>query len=177
MKAPERLDTERLSLVRPTAADAEAIFERYAGDPRVGEFLAWPIHRTLDDTRQFLAFADAEWLMWPAGPFLVFRDGELIGSTGLAFESKSRASTGYVLAEDAWGCGYATEAVLAMKTLAATLGVTRLYAGVHPDHRASARVLEKAGFRNDGIAMACAEFPNQVPGKLQDVRLYAVDFR
>ncbi len=177
MKAPDRVDTERLNLRRPAASDAEAIFNRYAGDERVGEFLAWPVHRTLDDTRQFLAFADAEWRMWPAGPFLIYRHDELIGSTGLAFESKSRASTGYVLAPDAWGCGYATEAVLGMKTLAAELGIKRLYAGVHPGHRASARVLEKAGFRDDGIAKACAEFPNQAPGVLQDVRLYAVDFR
>jgi len=176
VKAPERLDTERLSLRRPIAADAEAIFERYAGDERVGEFLAWPIHRTVDDTRQFLAFADAEWQLWPAGPFLIYRDDVLIGSTGLAFESKSRASTGYVLAPDAWGSGYATEAVLGIKALAPELGVRRLYAGVHPGHRASARVLEKAGFRDDGIATACAEFPNQAPGTLQDVRLYAVDF-
>ena len=177
MKAPERIDTERLTLRRPSAADAEAVFERYAGDQRVGEFLAWPIHRSPDDTRRFLAFADAEWLMWPAGPFLIYRNGELIGSTGLAFESGGLASTGYVLARDAWGYGYATEAVLSMKALAVELGLRRLYAGVHPDHRPSARVLEKAGFRDDGIAKACAEFPNQIPGELQDVRLYAVDFR
>jgi len=177
VKAPEHIDTKRLSLRRPSATDAEAIFERYAGDERVGEFLAWPIHRSLDDTRQFLAFADAEWLMWPAGPFLIYRQDLLIGSTGLAFESTSLASTGYVLAKDAWGSGYATEAVLGMKTLAAELGLKRLYAGVHPNHRPSARVLEKAGFRNDGVARACAEFPNQAPGELQDVRLYAVDFR
>ncbi|MEO1247529.1 MAG: GNAT family N-acetyltransferase [Pseudomonadota bacterium] len=177
MKAPARVETARLVLEKPRSEDAEQVFERYAGDPRVGEYLAWPIHRSLDDTRQFLAFADAEWLQWPAGPYLIYRDGQLIGSTGLAFESRSRASTGYVLAADAWGRGYATEAVRAMQALAAELGVKRLYAGVHPDHRASAHVLEKAGFRDDGIAQACAEFPNQAPGVLQDVRLYAVDLR
>ena len=176
MKAATRIDTERLSLRKPEADDAQAIFERYAGDDRVGRFLAWPIHRSLDDTRLFLNFSAAQWAEWPAGPYLVFVGEELIGSTGLTFETSTRASTGYVFAVDAWGRGYATECVLAMKVLAADLGVKRLYAGVHPDHRPSAHVLEKAGFRDDGIARACCEFPNQEPGVLQDVRLYAVDF-
>ena len=176
MKAATRLETERLILRKPGADDAKAIFERYAGDDRVGRFLAWPIHRSLDDTRLFLNFAEAQWAEWPAGPYLVFRDDELVGSTGLAFETSTRASTGYVFAVDAWGKGYATECVLAMKALAAELGVKRLYAGVHPDHRPSAHVLEKAGFRDDGIAEACCEFPNETAGVLQDVRLYAIDF-
>jgi RimJ/RimL family protein N-acetyltransferase len=175
VKAATRIETERLDLRKPEPEDAADIFERYAGDERVGHFLAWPLHQSLDDTRLFLNFSEAQWAEWPAGPYLVFRDGELIGSTGLAFESSSRASTGYVFAVDAWGKGYATECVLAMSALAAELGVKRLYAGVHPDHRPSARVLEKAGFRDDGIAEACCEFPNQAPGVLQDVRLYAVD--
>lgn len=177
MKAPEVFETERLTLRRPGAGDAEEIFARYAGDARVGKYLAWPIHKSVDDTRLFLNFSDAEWAEWPAGPYLVFSGSELIGSTGLAFESSSRASTGYVFAVDAWGLGYASECVLAMKRLAAEHGVKRLYAGVHPDHRPSAHVLEKAGFRDDGIARACAEFPNLEPGVLKDVRLYAVDLQ
>ncbi len=35
MKAPRRLDTERLILIAPTAGDADEIFERYASDPEV----------------------------------------------------------------------------------------------------------------------------------------------
>ncbi len=174
MKAPTELATERLVLRKPEASDAEAIFERYAGDARVGRYLAWPIHASIDETRLFLNFSDAEWAEWPAGPYLVFRDGELIGSTGLAFETSSRASTGYVFAVDAWDKGYATECVLAMKDLASECGVKRLYAGVHPEHRPSAHVLEKAGFRDDGIAKACAEFPNLERGVLKDVRLYSI---
>ena len=91
MKAPLRLHTERLELRKPEAADAAAIFDRYAGDDRVGRFLAWPIHRSLEDTELFLSFSEAQWAEWPAGPYLVFRDEALIGSTGLAFESTRRA--------------------------------------------------------------------------------------
>jgi RimJ/RimL family protein N-acetyltransferase len=175
VKAPAEIRTDRLFLRKPAVADAEAIFERYAGDPRVGRYLAWPIHTTLDDTHLFLNFSAAQWAEWPAGPYLVFHDEGLIGSTGLAFETATRASTGYVFAVDAWGRGYATECTLAMKELAGDLGVRRLYAGVHPEHEPSARVLLKAGFRDDGLATACCEFPNLAPGVLKDVRLFAVD--
>ena len=90
-----------------------------------------------------------QWSRWPAGPYLIESrsDHKLLGGTGLGFETPSRAVTGYVLARDAWGNGYATEALTAIVNIAEGLGVVRLYALCHPDHPASARVLEKCGFR------------------------------
>ena len=38
----EPVETERLVLRRPTAADAPAIFARYASDPEVTRYMAWP---------------------------------------------------------------------------------------------------------------------------------------
>jgi len=141
-------ETARLRFRRPTAADAETIFARYASDPDVTRYLAWPRHQSVDDTRGFIAFSHSEWSTWPAGPLLIESkaDGRLLGSTGLTFESPTSASTGYVLAKDAWGHGYATEALGAMVTLADRLGATRLFALCRPENAASLRVLEKAGF-------------------------------
>jgi RimJ/RimL family protein N-acetyltransferase len=51
-------------------------------------------------------------------------DGTLLGSTGLAFETAHRASTGFVLARDAWGAGMATEALAAMVSIAPAHGVS-----------------------------------------------------
>lgn len=155
--------------------DAESIFERYAGDPDVGEFLAWPIHHSIDDTHAFLEFSDTVWQQSPAGPYLVFSrdDQRLLGSTGLAFESPHCASTGYVLAKDSWGFGFASEAVIEMKRLCTSLGVERLYALCHPDHFPSRRVLEKCGFELEGIIRRCCEFPNRGPGKLEDAVSYS----
>lgn len=170
------LETERLLLRAPRAEDARRVFERYASDPRVTRFLAWQTHRTIADTQAFLAFCEAEWTRWPAGPFLIESraSGALLGSTGIAFETPHQAATGYVLARDAWGFGYATEALGAMRDLAARLGVTRLYALCHPDHRASARVLEKCGFTLEGTLQRYAEFPNIDPRVHADVLCYAV---
>jgi RimJ/RimL family protein N-acetyltransferase len=77
-----------------------------------------------------------------------------------------------VLARDAWDQGYATEALVAMVTLARTLGVLELSAGVHPDHPASIRVLEKGGFRLLERRPRTTGFPNLEPGLTQDLLVY-----
>jgi ribosomal-protein-alanine N-acetyltransferase len=172
-KAPERVDTARLLIRRPRLRDAPEIFRRYAADPEATRYLSWPVHASLEQTRAFVAFSDSEWRRWPAGPYLVFlRDGLLIGGTGLSFESADRAQTGYVLAPDAWGQGYATEALLAMVDVARATGVRLLYALCHVDHRASARVLEKGGFVCEAVLPRFVEFPNLSAGVKSDVLKY-----
>ena len=174
-KAPGRFRSGRLLFRRPEAADVAMIFERYAGDAEVCRFLAWPRHRSIDDTRAFIAFSDSEWQRSPAGPLLVLsaRDGTLLGSTGLSFDTPTVASTGYVFARDAWGQGYASESVQAMQRIAAAGGVETLYALCHPDHAASQRVLEKCGFSREAEPASC-EFPNDRHGVLQDAYRYSM---
>lgn len=174
-RAPETIETARLTLRRPHDEDAEAIFARYAADSEVTRLVGWPVHHSVDDTRAFLRFSDDHWERWPAGAYLAWSraDGTLLGSTGLLFETPLRAMTGYVLARDAWGRGYATEALAAMVEVARAAGVLRLFALCHADHRASARVLEKCGFSLEGTLRRYAEFPNLRPGDPQDVLCYA----
>ena len=176
MKAPSKIETERLTLLQPGASDAAEVFERYAGDPEVTRFLGWPRHHSIADTEAFLAFSALEWERWPAGPYLIrSRDsGRLLGGTGLGFETPDQAITGYVLARDAWGLGYATEALAAVVDVARRTGVVRLYALCHPEHARSWRVLEKCGFVRDPGWSQQTEFPNLVPGLQQDVLRYGV---
>ena len=173
--APEELFTNRLMMRKPTTADANAIFKRYAADPAVCEYLAWPRHQSVADTRAFIEFSNNEWRRMSVGPYLIFnRDGsQLYGSTGLEFQAGGEATTGYVLARDQWGKGYATEALIAMRDLAAELGTSRLFSYVHPDHQPSRHVLEKAGFKLEKRLSEMFEFPNLAPGKMLDVVSYA----
>jgi RimJ/RimL family protein N-acetyltransferase len=175
VKASERIETRRLVLRRPLVVDAGEIFTRYASDAEVTRFLSWPRHESRNQTRAFLDFSDAEWARWPAGPYLIEsrEDGTLLGSTGLAFETAHRASTGYVLAKDSWGRGYATEALEAVVGVARGVGVRRLYALCHTGHPASAHVLEKGSFALEGTLRRHSEFPNLGPGELCDVLCYA----
>src|SRR5215471_6395027 len=119
MKAPTEILTARLALSAPNAADAAAIFNRYASDPEVTRYLGWPRHRSVADTEAFVNFSAEQWRQWPAGPYLIRlrSGGKLIGGTGFGFDATEHAITGYVLAKDAWGHGYATEALTAMVDL------------------------------------------------------------
>ena len=165
MKAPLQLETARLVLRLPRPSDAAAIFQRYAGDPDVTRYLGWPRHHSVEQSEGFVQFSSFEWERWPAGPYLICSrsSGDLLGSTGLAFRSAHEAMTGYVLARDAWGRGYATEALAAVVDLAPSLGLARLTALCHPEHRPSQRVLEKCGFVRDDQLAELVEFPNLPP--------------
>jgi ribosomal-protein-alanine N-acetyltransferase len=176
VKAPDEFKTTRLVLVRPRAADAASIFERYASDPVVTKYLGWPRHQAVTDTEAFLAFSAAQWERWSAGPYLIRSrsQDEVLGGTGFTFEGPDQAVTGYVLAKDAWGKGYATEAVRAIVDIGHQLGLARLSALCHPQHRPSLRVLEKCGFTRDSAWTGQAEFPNLEPGIPQDVLCYAL---
>ena len=112
------------------------------------------------------------------GPYLIQsrEDGELLGSAGLRLLSQQEAAIGYLLASDAWGRGYATEVLRALRDLAMRLGILRLSALCHPDHRASSRVMEKCGFTREAILRGHAQFPNLAPGVAADVVCYASVF-
>jgi RimJ/RimL family protein N-acetyltransferase len=174
----EIIETERLVMRRPRAGDAHAIFTRYASDPEATRYMAWPTSRSVDVTVAFVRFCDALWTRWPqAGPMLVFaRDGvTLLGGAGIVNDDAVTAQAGYILARDAWGRGYATEALLASVEAARAAGLRRLEASVHVDHAASCHVLEKAGFVREGVrAGRPTDFPNLPPAANRDAALYAL---
>ncbi len=179
MKPTEAIETSRLLLRKPLASDAETIFTRFASDPEVTRYMSWPMHRSLADTHAFLAWSDADWERWPAGTYLAFErsnPNRLLGGTGLSFKTATEAITGYVFARDAWGQGYATEALQAMVDLARQLGIERLEATCHVDHPRSAHVLEKCGFLQEEVQRQHFAYPNLEPKKLSDVFCYVRRF-
>lgn len=177
VKAPELIETERLLLRKPKRSDAQAVYDRYASNREVTRYLSWPTHRSVADTVAFLAMSDDEWQRWPAGPYLVLtrangKTEALVGSTGLFYKSPTRAITGYVFAKNAWGLGYATEALQAMVKVAQQTGIERLEAICHAEHQPSAHVLEKCGFAREEVRREHFVFPNLKPQKKSDVFSY-----
>ena len=172
--APALIETQRLLLRAPVADDAELIFTRYASDSLVTRYMSFRRHQSIDDTRTFLDFSRMEWLANGCGPYLVLsrESGLLLGGTGLSV-LLDEAETGYVFARDAWGRGYATESLTAMVQVARGIGLRGLRARCHPEHRASARVLEKCGFALEQRVKAALVFPNLSPTK-QDVLAYVL---
>lgn len=145
--AGPELATERL-LLRPVAeADIPAIVE-LAGDAAVSGWTgsiphpldaeavtAWLASHGAEGERTFAVTAK--------------EDGALIGMIGIMpVAGTPRAEIGYWIGRPYWGRGFATEALRRIVTFAfAELGLARLEAGVFVGNAASARVLEKAGFK------------------------------
>ncbi|MFI0220052.1 GNAT family N-acetyltransferase [Streptomyces lydicus] len=83
---------------------------------------------------------------------------EMIGLISLRRRSPTVGSISYILREDTWGNGYATEAVKNVVAFAfTTAGLERLEAMHHPDNPASGRVLTKTGFTRTGTCDRNAE--------------------
>ena len=138
------------------------MFSRYASDADVTRYLGWRRHRTASDTRAYVTFTASEWEESGVGAYLIWsrETGDLLGATGLSATGPRNFMTGYVLAKDAWGRGYATEALHAMVDIAAAMWASRIYALCHAAHHASIRVLERGQFTRAPGWTGQMSFPN-----------------
>lgn len=164
LRPPERLESVRLVLRRPTAADAAAVFS-YAGDPQVTRWLDWPTHASPADSATAIAaylaaLASGEQSYWVIERR---RDARVIGGIA-ARVAVPDADLGFVLARPAWGQGLATEAgQLVLDWLSGLAAVERIVAANATDNPASGRVLEKLGFTRAGVSKAFLQCPNAGP--------------
>lgn len=154
----EAFETERLRL-RPLRAEDLGPLHAIYSDPSVAPWIG--VH-TLADTRKELERAVAAARDGGLGLWAVEErtSGRFIGDGGLQpFEGRGpEIELGYDLAPDAWGRGYATELARAWLAVAfGSLGLDEVIAVVKPAHRASRRVLEKAGMTQTGTRHAYGE--------------------
>ena len=118
----------------------------------------------------------ADWNEGRGYVFGIFRgdDGALAGR--IAFSHVSRAAwqnavLGYFVDEEQNGRGYATEAArLAVRFAFEHAGLHRVQAGVMPRNERSVRVLTKAGFRQEGVALRYLE----IGGVWEDHIIFAI---
>ncbi|THA28441.1 N-acetyltransferase [Streptomyces sp. A1277] len=92
---------------------------------------------------------------------------EMIGLISLRRRTPSMGTISYILREDTWGHGYATQAARQVLAVAfTTAGLNRLEAMHHPDNPASGRVLAKAGFTRIGTSDRHTDDGTAVPYEL-----------
>jgi RimJ/RimL family protein N-acetyltransferase len=167
--------TPRLLLRPGFPEDAPALAAAIADESIVRNLAAVPWPYGMRDAEAFLAC--------PRDPILpsllIFERGQaapqLIGSCGLGRRASGSVEMGYWIARPFWGRGYATEACRALVDIARTLGLPSLEGSHFLDNPASARVLEKLGFRPLGIVaprMSCAR-GTEVPARLMRLQLQA----
>lgn len=149
MRPPAYIETSRLKFSPVTLDDALPMFEGYAGQERPTRFMNFIRHKSLAESEAWAARCVACWGDGSAFPWTLTHrlTGAYIGNIELRV-TPPKADFGYILCEDAWGQGYATEAASAAVGWAlAQPEVFRVWATCHPENVASSRVLEKSGLR------------------------------
>lgn len=160
--------------LRPWRRGDEPALVKYANNPRVAANLRdrFPHPYTPADAREWIDRAAKQ--KEPLVNFAIAGAKEAIGGIGIIPGEdvhRRSAELGYWLGEPFWGRGIATCAVTAMTGYAfAHFDLVRLGAWVFDGNGASARVLEKAGYRYEGRLRQAAVKNGQV----FDVLLYGM---
>jgi [ribosomal protein S5]-alanine N-acetyltransferase len=148
------LETNRLLLRKLSVDDAEDIFE-YASDPDVNTFMPWDIHKSIDDTREFLekseenseTTGDIDW-------GIELKNEKILvgGITVRKWNDANRCGDiGYVLSKRYWNKGIATEALRTVILFGfEKLCLNRIEAHCDENNIASYKVMEKAGMKYEG---------------------------
>ncbi|SEC95750.1 GNAT family N-acetyltransferase [Streptomyces sp. 2314.4] len=126
--------------------DAPALQQIYRGASlKYIERRALTLDEAVDLVAHTLACARAEPRdRWAFG---IAADDDLLGMVRLRCCTERHATISYLLREDSWGRGYATQAVAGMLRHAfTTTGITSIGARHHPGNTASGRVLQKNNF-------------------------------
>jgi RimJ/RimL family protein N-acetyltransferase len=131
----------------------EPSLAHHADNPNVARHLrdGFPQPYTLRDAAAWIASVRNA---APPMQFAIVVDRHAVGGIGITMQHdifRRSAEIGYWLGEDFWGRGIMAEAVAAVTAYAfRTFDLAHVFAGVFEGNRASARVLEKAGFALEG---------------------------
>ena len=140
------LETERLILRPLTVEDYKACF-KWCGDSRVNEYMIYPLYKKAEDVKEWLKTVNDDEKNMCFG-YVLKETGELIGSGTVDFheDEGNRWSIGYNLSYDAWGKGYATEAISKIIEYARSrFEIKEIYGTFAAENNGSRRVMEKLG--------------------------------
>lgn len=143
-------ETERLILRPWEESDAEDLYE-YAKDPRVGPAAGWPVHTSVENSRDIIRNVLSATETYAV---VLKENGRAVGSVGLKIGDASdldipdtQAEFGYWLGVPYWGQGLIPEAVeTLMRYGFETLELETIWCGYYAENTKSKRVQEKCGF-------------------------------
>lgn len=141
--------TPRLKLRPARIEDLEAI-HAVLSHPEAMRWWSTPPHDEIEQSQDWLEGMIANTAAG-AADFIIEREGRVIGKAGCW----KAPDVGYILHPEAWGQGFASEALGAVVDhVFATMDIDALNADVDPNNAASIRLLERLGFTNTGEAKA-----------------------
>ncbi|CAI0418026.1 unnamed protein product [Linum tenue] len=166
--------TSRITL-RPFKLTDVDDFLKYAGDKTATRYMRW---NPITSREEALTHLETVAIPHPWRRSIGLLDDDEDRSIGYisifpgSGDDRSRANVGYILAAEYWGQGIVTAALrIAVSTVFADLPeVVRLQALVEVEHRASQRVLEKAGFLREGLLRKYG----YCKGEIRDLFIYSL---
>lgn len=171
-QAPEGFTTERLTLRRPRLSDAAAIFE-YASDPKVIHYMDYCPRSDISEVVKLLEDQPEEWKSDNYSWVLTVKSEDRPMGTIACWLEDHKACFGYLLHQQYWGQGYATEAARAVVDWAISLpSIYRVWATCDAENLASVRVLEKCGLAFEGKLRCYSVRPN-ISAIPRDALMYA----
>lgn len=151
---PVTLQTPRLRLRHLEARDSAAYFAIFS-DPAVMRYYSGVPWTSLDQADEAIAKVLAGYRSGENLRFVIERKDtdEMVGTISLHhfFPMNRRCEMGYAMSSAHWGQGFITEAMQA--TLAHAfdaLNLNRIEADIDPRNEASAKVLQRMGFKKEG---------------------------
>ncbi len=157
------LETERLIFRELTDDDAAFIFE-LVNEPSFVHNIGDKGVRNLADARNYIldgpvaSYEECGYGLWLVE---LKETGESIGICGLVKrDSLPDPDIGFAFLPQFWSQGYAFESAAAVKKYSGdTLGINRLLAVTNPDNVGSIHLLEKIGFRYEGMIRLADDAP------------------
>jgi len=145
------LETERLTLRRPTLADVKAI-ARLANDRRIAENTRRLPHPYSQD--HAVAFVRAMANDKSETAFLIENNHTPVGMVGVNWREPEAPELGYWLGVEYWGQGFATEAARAVIDFTfEEFDIEHLMSGARVANPTSRNILEKCGFQWNGVEL------------------------
>lgn len=168
------LETERLLLRKLVMEDAEEGF-KYASEPSVSRFMPWGEHKTIDDSKGFLAsileaYERQQKLTWA---IQLKQTGKMIGTIDyVSWQPKrSKAEIAYTLSHEYWGRGLMKEAADGLLAFGfKEMGLNKIEAPIMLENTQSRRLAEKLGMKLEGVARDHMV----IKGKFVDLAMYAI---
>ena len=155
------METERILLRHWQESDAEALF-KYASDPDVGPRAGWPVHKSVEESREIIRtffHNDTTWAI------VLKETGEAIGCMGYYTQESSNipigendCEVGYWVGKPYWNRGICTEALkLMLDYCIHEKHFENIWADHFTGNPASGKVMEKCGFSDTGMQNRCSQ--------------------
>ena len=154
-KGTVKIETERLILRRFNKGDAQEMFDNWASNPKVCEYLMWSPHPDLSETEKTLDFwvssyEKPDFYQWAIELKEIGRPIGSIGAVKQKDETKM-VHIGYCIGEKWWNKGYTSEALAALiKFFFDEVGINRIESRHDSKNPNSGKVMTKCGLKYEG---------------------------